>query len=235
MNRRELEKVRVARIVLAILPLALSATPANANSLTLSDFTNGASCNLTIGLVVGQPNACFVIENSAIGGNAIADSVQIYGGDFPDSTNTAQITVTGPASGSLTTAQIFPITWNYQVTGFNPGNVSLDLYIQLQTSSGNFSTDIITKGSTNENGEALFSVGPFASATSYTIRLTATDPNLSDIYTINIPGPTTISSPGNTIDFNPLFASLTPEPSSWLIASAGLCLLFWFKKNDYWG
>jgi hypothetical protein len=222
---------KAAKIALTVVPLAaltLIAIPAHAGAVASVTFSPG-TC-----IVTPAVGTCVDSQVSPTGGNALANWIALSSNGAINSSGSTTLTigVNGSATGLFDTPQNIPISWdffinNFGASGGGTGNVNWDVFFQIQTSSGNFSTDPsgndILLGSTEIKGSSSFAVGA-ATVTGYTIRLTTSAPS-GVTFAVTIPG-------AATLDLNPTGVSLAPEPSSLPLAAFGLLgLLFRRRKK----
>lgn len=225
-----------AKLALTVVPLAaiaFSAIPsAKAGAIT---FSSG-SCQVGSG-----SGACFAVQNANQGTDLNAPWVQVYSNGVitADSGNAVSLNGGGTASGSTTTGEVIPISWDFFVNsvGNSSGSVAYSLSLGLDGSGGGFAgtSDFASIGS-EVTGSSAITIVSGGSVTDFNLSLVifgngfpqeqqpAGFSSLSEspTFSLTIPG-------GSTLDVNP--GAATPEPASLLLAGAGGALLLLFKKK----
>jgi hypothetical protein len=205
---------KIAMVAVPLAALAINTVPAQAGGVSGVSF-NSSSCAVFAGL-----GSCSSDQVSPSGGNPSANWLELFTANPVISSGGVQLFVSGGATGSFSSAQTVPISWDFFVSGPNGGTVNWDLLFQINTTasgSSTFSIDpsgtaAITSGSGTEVQGSSSLLVPASNVTGYELFLTVNDPNF-DPFSVMVPG-------GGTIDLNGQLAA--PEPSSLLLALPGL-------------
>lgn len=229
-----------AKLALSVVPLAaiaFSAIPsAQAGAITPITFSSG-SCNVGSGSGV-----CVAAQNANPGTDVNSPWVQVFssGAITPDSNKAISLSGGGSATGSTTTGEVIPISWDFFInSGSSSGSVFYALNIGLGGSGGGFAGTQTTAAIGSEvTGSTMITIASGGSVDDFSFSLeifgngfpSQQPAGFSSViaeppFSLTIPG-------GSTLDFNPGVASpSTPEPASLLLVGAGGVLLFLKKRK----
>ncbi len=215
---------QLIRLTFAIIPLATLTVAARASTVA---FNPGICDN-----VYGRKGTC-TIAILPLGGNPDANHVEAYTQNNYNSQYLSasgdreiELNYSGSATGSFDTPETIPISWDFDIiTTKKKTDVSWNLLFEI-TTTGSPYTEMFS-GSVDDalSGEEVFGSSFFSgvvgTVTGWEIQLTLTSAAKADKFSLDIPG-------GATLDINPV----TPEPTSFLLAGAGIAGLLWFKKKQ---
>jgi len=223
---------KTAKLAMVAVPLAI-AVPAAFGQIS---FSTAGGCTVTTGF-----GTCGVEQSSSTGGNPLANWVDIFtNGAISPSNGSISFLTSGSATGTLTAGESFPVAWDFnllsqprqltpdQNTTLAPFDVSLEWFLNttdhgsftLTEDLGNLSTGAYS-GAANFTLPSFVSGGGTANLSSYEILMSLTN-DFSGI-SVGVPA-------NGSIDLNNVAG--TPEPTSFLLAGAGLLgLLHRFRRR----
>ncbi len=185
-------------------------------------------------MTVGS-GTCAEQNFSNIGGNSLANWIDVYtpGPLGTSGSSSIDLTLSGSASGTLTSGEVFPVSWDFSF--FAP---SQGLSNQLnQGITGSVCFDIgSTRGTAQSCTPLAVSLGETTGSAALTVNFNSGGTAAATGYSIglsfsNVPNNWTLSIPqGTSLDLNP---SSAPEPDSSALAGLGLAatgLLALFRR-----
>jgi len=220
---------RTAKLALTAIPLAMAIPAALGQTGTAGfSFNTSSGCSVSPG-----SGSCSAGQVSSTGGNPLGNWVDIFtNGVVSPSGGGLTIATNQGASGSVTTDESIPVSWDFTLSQIPPTNppplqttfseadtfdVSLEWFVNgdevLKEDLGNLS------GGTYM-GASSFTISGGTTFSSYRLAMVLTnDTN----YNLDVPG-------GTSMDLNSVTA--TPEPASFLLTGAGLLgLLRRFRRR----
>lgn len=191
--------------------------------------------------------SCNITQAATQGGNTALDWVQIsgeaddYNVDTEGLTEQAGMIISGNGSGTLATATVIPISWDFNVTGgagcpipsepTNCDDITWSLSVSITTSGGNgYYSTYGSLGTTADNtpvqGSAMLTIpaGTFTGEPEWQVEIGVGGVFANTPIQIEIPS-------GSTFDLNPVLPASAPEPGTVVLTGGAVLALIFYRKR----